>query len=281
MKRGETGVYESTTFGGEAVRAFVPKRLPPEPPLDLAVPPPPPLEKASLALGSLNSVSTLLPGTRLFLYTYVSEKRPYFPLKSRARNPHVVLIFCCSNWRERRARPLTTSSRFRTTWRRSNMAWRACGMIFRSQIASSVKSMPGCSRGGVEAARTRANSGALRTGSAGAGPLRRTSCPCRRNRVAECMSDLERFLHAEDLKTLRVAHGGSRARSVRDHPSLSGRQWPRRAAFDHALVVARGRITRADAVSESLFQTAPRGLLRALGRRTPERRLGGVARVFS
>ena len=73
MKRGETGVYESTTFGGETVRAFVPKRLPPEPPLDLASLHLP-LEKASLALGSLNSVSTLLPGTHLFLYTYVRKE---------------------------------------------------------------------------------------------------------------------------------------------------------------------------------------------------------------
>ena len=50
-----------------------PKRLPPEPPLDLASLHLP-LEKASLALGRLDSVSTLLPGTHLFLYTYVRKE---------------------------------------------------------------------------------------------------------------------------------------------------------------------------------------------------------------
>lgn len=33
MKRGETGSYEVTAFGGESARAFVPVPLPPTPPL--------------------------------------------------------------------------------------------------------------------------------------------------------------------------------------------------------------------------------------------------------
>ena len=37
MHRGETGRYETTTAGGETIRAFVPARLPPEPALDLSV----------------------------------------------------------------------------------------------------------------------------------------------------------------------------------------------------------------------------------------------------
>ena len=73
MHRGETGRYEATTAGGETVRAFVPAGLPPEPALDLSVLQES-LEKALLALGRLDSLSTLLPDTHLFLYRYVRKE---------------------------------------------------------------------------------------------------------------------------------------------------------------------------------------------------------------
>jgi len=73
VRRGPTGRFEKTVYGGEEVRAFVPAALPPDPPLDLAVLQMP-LERASLAVGRLDSVSTLLPDTGLFLYTYVRKE---------------------------------------------------------------------------------------------------------------------------------------------------------------------------------------------------------------
>lgn len=74
MKRGPTGRYEVTTVGGETVRSFVPFALPPEPPLVLTGSVQRLLERASLALGRLDSVSTLLPDTDLFLYAYVRKE---------------------------------------------------------------------------------------------------------------------------------------------------------------------------------------------------------------
>jgi len=74
MKRGTTGRYKTATSGGEPVRALVPSPLPPAPlpllegELQLA------LERAHLALGRLDSVSTLLPDTALFLYAYVRKE---------------------------------------------------------------------------------------------------------------------------------------------------------------------------------------------------------------
>lgn len=56
------------------MRAFVPRSLPPDPPLVLHGPIQLLLERASLALGRLDSVSTLLPDTRLFLYAYVRKE---------------------------------------------------------------------------------------------------------------------------------------------------------------------------------------------------------------
>ncbi len=74
MKRGRTGRYETTSVAGETVRAFVPRPLPPVPPLALDGTLNPLLERALLALGRLDSISRLLPGTDLFLYAYVRKE---------------------------------------------------------------------------------------------------------------------------------------------------------------------------------------------------------------
>ena len=74
MKRGLTGRYAITAIGGESVRAFVPHPLPPEPPLVLHGRIQLLLEQTLLALGRLDSVSTLLPDPSLFLYAYVRKE---------------------------------------------------------------------------------------------------------------------------------------------------------------------------------------------------------------
>ena len=74
MQRGVTGRYEVTSVGGEKVRAFVPAPLPPFPPLVLDGPLQQSLESAVLALGRLDGVSALLPDKALFLYTYVRKE---------------------------------------------------------------------------------------------------------------------------------------------------------------------------------------------------------------
>ncbi|HME73865.1 MAG TPA: Fic/DOC family N-terminal domain-containing protein, partial [Myxococcota bacterium] len=74
MKRGVTGQYEVTSVGGERVEAFVPAPLPPEPSIELAGTLQRTLEPALLALGRLDSVSTLLPDTALFLYAYIRKE---------------------------------------------------------------------------------------------------------------------------------------------------------------------------------------------------------------
>ena len=74
MSRGISGTYQTTIFGGEAVRAFVPAPLPPISPVDLTGPRQRLLEQATLAVGRLDSVGTLLPDTQLFLYAYVRRE---------------------------------------------------------------------------------------------------------------------------------------------------------------------------------------------------------------
>lgn len=74
MKRGPTGCLEADTLTGETVRAFVPHPLPPQPPLVIDARRQQLLERATVALGRLDSVSLLLPDTDLFLYAYVRRE---------------------------------------------------------------------------------------------------------------------------------------------------------------------------------------------------------------
>lgn len=59
---------------GEEARAFVPAPLPPDPPIDWTPSLRSKFDQALLALGRLDSVSTLLPDTSLFLYMYVRKE---------------------------------------------------------------------------------------------------------------------------------------------------------------------------------------------------------------
>lgn len=67
------GSFFTNTLTGEAVRAFIPCKLPPEPPLDLArligrI------ERANQALGRLDGITSVLPSTMLFVYMYVRKE---------------------------------------------------------------------------------------------------------------------------------------------------------------------------------------------------------------
>ncbi len=74
MHRDITGRYLSSPAGGEMVNAFVPNPLPPAPPLEINEVRQRLLERATLAVGRLDSVSTLLPDPQLFLYAYVRRE---------------------------------------------------------------------------------------------------------------------------------------------------------------------------------------------------------------
>ena len=74
MKRNRTGTYETTSAGGETVKAFVPAPLPPVPPLAMDGGVRTALDAALLALGRLDGVSSVLPDTHLLLYTYIRKE---------------------------------------------------------------------------------------------------------------------------------------------------------------------------------------------------------------
>ena len=74
MERGLQGDYVKISTVGERVQAFVPTPLPPEPPIDWNPDLRDKFDHALMALGRLDSTSTLLPDTLLFLYMYVRKE---------------------------------------------------------------------------------------------------------------------------------------------------------------------------------------------------------------
>ncbi|WP_432818932.1 Fic family protein [Trichloromonas sp.] len=74
MKRELQGRYVTISTVGEKARAFVPAPLPPRPPIDWTPELRGKFDQALLALGRLDSVSTLLTDTSLFLYMYVRKE---------------------------------------------------------------------------------------------------------------------------------------------------------------------------------------------------------------
>lgn len=68
------GQYLKGAFSGEeSYRTYVPSKLPPNPPLDMADLYPL-LDKANIALGRLDGLSLVLPDASLFLYMYVRKE---------------------------------------------------------------------------------------------------------------------------------------------------------------------------------------------------------------
>jgi len=74
MKRGLQGHYEESVVGGETVKAFVPDPLPPRPEIVFDANRRHLLERATLALGKLDSITLLLPDPDIFLYSYIRRE---------------------------------------------------------------------------------------------------------------------------------------------------------------------------------------------------------------
>lgn len=74
MKRELQGHYITVSTVAEKAQAFVPSPLPPRPPIDWTPELRSKFDQAWLALGRLDSVSTLLPDTSLFLYMYIRKE---------------------------------------------------------------------------------------------------------------------------------------------------------------------------------------------------------------
>lgn len=74
MKRGTQGHNVTVSTVGETVKAFVPKPLPPTPPIEFSGTLQKKLDEASYALGKLDAMAEFLPDVGLFLYMFVRKE---------------------------------------------------------------------------------------------------------------------------------------------------------------------------------------------------------------
>ena len=74
MQRGSTGTVLPQTVAGETWRTFTPHPLPPSPAIEWDAGFQSLLQRASVALGKLDSVTDFLPEPALFLYSYVRKE---------------------------------------------------------------------------------------------------------------------------------------------------------------------------------------------------------------
>lgn len=221
-RRGVTGQHQTiSTVGGETVRAFIPHPLPPHPALEVDSALREKLDSALLALGRLDSVTTLLPDTRLFLYMYVrkeavlssqiegtrstlsdlllfeAEESPGVPVNDVVEVSNYVAAMEHGLRRIRDGMPL------------SNRLFREIhGILLRT--GRGAEKEPG-------AFRTSQNwLGGTRPGNA-------LYVPPPADRVAECMGALEKWLHDQPERTptlLKAALGHVQFESI--HPFLDG-----------------------------------------------------------
>ena len=221
MQRQERGMYESTVAGGDRVRAYVPAPLPPQPALRIDGRMQRTLETATLALGRLDAVSTLLPDATLILCSYVRKEAVVSSQIEGAQSslsdlmrfeigdaPGVPLddVREVSNYVAALQHGLV---RLREDFPLSNRLIREVhGKLLSSGRGSSM--MPG------EFRHSQNWIGGTRPGNA-------TFVPPPHTAVPDCMSALERFLHADDDGLPVILRAGlAHVQFETIHPFLDG-----------------------------------------------------------
>ena len=221
MKRGPTGREENTSAGGETVRAFVPAPLPPVPPVELSGALQPALERALLALGRLDMVATLLPDTSLFLYAYVrKEALLSSQIEGTQSSLSELLLFELPQAPGVPTDDVTEVARYVRAMEhglaRLREGFPLSNRLIREIHAILLTDGRGSSKAPGEFRRSQNWIGGTRPGNA-------RFVPPPPQLVGDSMSDLEKFLHAEDVGLpllVRVALAHVQFETI--HPFLDG-----------------------------------------------------------
>lgn len=221
MHRGTIGTYETTSVSGEQVRAFVPRPLPPDPPIMLDGPLQQALEAATLALGRLDAISTLLPDSALFLYTYVRKEAALSSqIEGTQSSFSNLLMFEMEEAPGVPVDDVTEVSNYVSALnhglRRIAGGFPMSNRLIREMHSLLLSTGRGSSMSPGEFRRSQNWIGGTRPGNA-------AFVPPPAHAVPDCMGALERFLHAEDdgLPTLvRAALAHLQFETI--HPFLDG-----------------------------------------------------------
>jgi len=196
MKRGCTGEYRITQIGGETIRAFVPKPLPPRPPLEFTSQRQRLLERATLALGRLDSITLLLPDPEIFLYAYVRrEALLSSQIEGTQSSLSDLLLFELEEAPGVPFEDVVEVSNYVAALehgiRRLQEGFPLCNRLIREMHALLLSRGRGSSKLPGEFRRTQNWIGGTRPGNA-------HFVPPPPEEVPRCMADLERFLHGEN-----------------------------------------------------------------------------------
>ena len=221
MRRGETGSYEETSIGGERVRAFVPAPLPPEPVLVLDGSLQQGLESAVLALGRLDGVTTLLPDETLFLYAYVRKEAVLSSqIEGTQSSLSDLLLFELDEAPGVPLDDVVEVSNYVAALehglRRLREDFPLCNRLIREIHGVLLSHGRGSDKDPGEFRRSQNWIGGTRPGNA-------TFVPPPHTAVPDCMTALERFLHArEDGLPVLLRAGLAHVQFETIHPFLDG-----------------------------------------------------------
>ncbi len=193
MRRGPTGTYETSTTDGEPVCAFVPAPLPPQPPLEFSRARQRLLERATLALGRLDSITLLLPDPDIFLYAYVRREAVLSSqIEGTQSSFSDLLLFELEEAPGVPFDDVVEVSNYVAAlehgMRRLAEGFPLCNRLLREMHAKLLSRGRGSKKSPGEFRRSQNWIGGTRPGNA-------LFVPPPPQRVEACMSDLERFLH--------------------------------------------------------------------------------------
>ena len=220
MQRGQIGRYESTSAGGEPVRAFVPAPLPPDPALVLDGPLQQALEAATLALGRLDAVSMLLPDDTIFLYAYVRKEAVLSSqIEGTQSTLSDLLRFEVEDAPGAPVEDVVEVSNYVAALdhglRRLGEGFPLSNRLIREIHAVLLSRGRGSGKAPGEFRRSQNWIGGTRPGNADFVPPPHTAVP-------DCMAALERFCHADDGLPSLVRAGLAHVQFETVHPFLDG-----------------------------------------------------------
>ena len=222
MHRDATGQYRVTHYDEEQVRAFVPYPLPPNPPLKLDGSLQQMLEAASLALGRLDGVKTLLPNPALFTYFYVRKEAL---LSSQIEGTQSSLSdLLLSELGEKPKKPLDdvvevsnyVAALQHGLHRMQQDGFSLCNRLIREVHEKLLSSGRGSRKLPGEFRRSQNWIGGSRPGNA-------LYVPPPHTEVQDCMANLEKFMHAKnDGISMLIRAGMAHVQFETIHPFLDG-----------------------------------------------------------
>ena len=254
MKRGLTTVTRFFELGMRKCMPSFSDHLPPDPPVELGNGRQRLLERATLAVGRLDSITLLLPDPDIFLYAYVRREAVLSSqIEGTQSSLSDLLLFELDEApgvpfrRSRRGFKLRAALEHGVA--RLKGGFPLSSRLIREMHAELLSRGRGSEKLPGEYRRSQNWIGGTRPGNAHFVPPPSLD-------VEECMAALERFIHDERAPYPALVKAAlSHVR--RDHPSVPRRERPHRPAA-HRLAAPRERRAFTTApVSEPLLQTAP------------------------